>query len=128
MENNLLDFGWYYSAPYDVEHKRWILFDYLKKVDDAFCAKVFSPYLLHTESLAEDMKMSSDFIRSFEKKITTKSLLFSTEGIYLVKNPPKRPEDLEIILKVVEFSIPLLMQRVELGNRLLKKFPPTLLF
>lgn len=119
----LLDFGWYYKAPYDFEHKQWTLFAYLKKVDDAFCNKVFSPYLLHTEKLAEDMSVSLDFIQSFEKGITKRGLLFQMEGLYKVDTPPDRPEDFSTIIEVIEFSIPLMNQRVELGNKLIKKFP-----
>lgn len=126
--DGLLSFDWYYSEPYDFEHKQWILFDYLKKIDDAFCVKKFSPYLLHTEGLTDNMRMTLEYIRSFEKGITKQSLLFSTEGIYLVKQPPKRPDDFVVIIDVMEFSIPLLQQRIDLGNKLIKRFPPGLLY
>ena len=123
----LLDFGWYYQTPFDVEHKQWTLFAYLKKVDDAFCNKIFSPYLLHTEALADDMAVSLDYIHSFEKGITKKGLLFQMEGLHKVEHPPQRSEDFSIIVEVLQFSIPLLQQRVDLGNTLVRKYPNVIL-
>ena len=125
MESQLLKYSWYYEIPIDFEHKQWILFSYLKKVDDAFYNKVFSPWLLHTEKIAEDMKTSLDYIDSFKKKITKKSLLITMEGISWQTQKPSDKE-IEVVEEILNFSIPLLEQRIDFGRKLFKKYPSIL--
>lgn len=117
----LLSEDWYYQPPIDVEHKQYKLFSYLKKVDEAFYDHIFSPYLLHTEKLVEEMRTSRDIIVNFQESITPKKLIFSWEGLYLKKDPPKM-EELTTVIEVLDFSIPLLIQRVDLGKKLHKRF------
>lgn len=126
METNLLDLSWYYKNPIDFEYKQWILFAYLKKVDDAFYNKIFSPWLLHTEKLTEDMRLSLQYLEGFKKGLVKKSILFSFEGISLVENNPISNKEIEVVEEVVRFSIPLLDQRIDLGRKLHSQYPTIL--
>jgi hypothetical protein len=125
MENDLLEHSWYYKNPIDFEHKQWTLFSYLKKVDEAFYSKIFSPWLLHTESLSDDMRMSLQYLEGFKKGIIKKSILFSFEGIKVLENNIK-DKQIETVEEIVRFSIPLLDQRIQLGKELHKKYPTIL--
>jgi hypothetical protein len=126
MGNLLLDHSWYYKHPIDFEHKQWTLFAYLQKVDEAFYSRIFSPWLLHTEKLCEDMKISLQYLESFKKGITKKSVLFSFEGIQLVEQKPVTNKEVDIVEEIVKFSIPLLDQRVSLGRKLHSQYPTIL--
>lgn len=118
----LLEIDWYYKPPIDFEHKQWTLFAYLRDVDDSFNHHVFSPYLLHSEKLVEEMRVSFRNINSFNQTLSPKKLVFNWEGLFLMKDPPKMKE-IETIMEVLDFSIPLLSQRVDLGKKLHRKFP-----
>lgn len=126
MGNLLLDHSWYYKHPIDFEHKQWTLFAYLQKVDEAFYSRIFSPWLLHTEKLCEDMKISLQYLESFKKGITKKSVLFSFEGIQLVEQKPVTNKEVDIVEEIVKFSIPLLDQRISLGRKLHSQYPTIL--
>jgi hypothetical protein len=126
METNLLDLSWYYKNPIDFEYKQWILFAYLKKVDDAFYSKIFSPWLLHTEKLSEDMKISLQYLEGFKNGLVKKSILFSFEGISIAENKPVSNKEIEIVEEIVKFSIPLLDQRIDLGRKLHSQYPTIL--
>ena len=126
METDLLDFSWYYKNPIDFEYKQWILFAYLKKVDDAFYNKIFSPWLLHTEKLTEDMRLSLQYLEGFKKGLVKKSIFFSFEGISLVESNPISNKEIEVVEEVVRFSIPLLVQRIDLGRKLHSQYPTIL--
>lgn len=125
MDSKLLDFSWYYNPPIDFEHKQWVLFAYLKNVDTAFYDRNFSPWLLHTEKLCDDMRISLEYLHSFQKGITKKSLLFSMEGIKMIEIKPNLKE-IDIVEEIVNFSIPLLEQRIDLGRKLHKQYPTIL--
>lgn len=126
METNLLDLSWYYKNPIDFEYKQWILFAYLKKVDEAFYNKIFSPWLLHTEKLTEDMRLSLQYLEGFKKGLVKKSIFFSFEGISLVESNPISNKEIEVVEEVVRFSIPLLDQRIDLGRKLHSQYPTIL--
>ena len=125
MESQLLKYSWYYESPIDFEHKQWVLFAYLKKVDEAFYSKIFSPWLLHTEKISDDMKMSLGYIESFRNKITKKSLFITMEGLSWRTEKPAETET-EIVEEILKFSIPLLDQRIDFGRKLFKKYPTIL--
>jgi hypothetical protein len=118
----LLENDWFYQAPIDFEHKQYKFFAYLKEVDEAFYGKIFSPYLLHTEKLVEEMKTSYCYIDSFQKSLIKKSIFWSVEGLYIRKEAPTMKE-LETVVEILEFCIPLAENRVDLGRKLHKKFP-----
>jgi hypothetical protein len=121
----LLQLDWYYQPPIDIEHKQYKLFSYLKTIDEAFYDHHFSPYLLHTEKLVEEMRISLLTINNFSKSLTKKSLVFSWEGLYLKDDAPSL-KDLDIVVDILDFSIPLLDQRIDLGKKLHRRFPTVL--
>jgi len=126
MGINLLEHSWYYKDPIDFEYKQWILFAYLQKVDEAFYSRIFSPWLLHTEKLTDDMKVSLQYLESFKKGITKKSILFSFEGISIVENKPISNKEIDTVEEVVRFAIPLLDKRKDLGRKLHAQYPTIL--
>ena len=125
MESKLIHYSWYYQNPIDFEHKQWILFAYLKNVDDAFFNKVFSPWLLHTEKIVDDMMITLEYLKSFKNKINKRSLFISMEGLSWLENKPEE-KDIEIIEEILKFSIPLLDQRIDTGRKLFLKYPTIL--
>ena len=72
------------------------------------------------------MKISLQYLESFKKGITKKSILFSFEGISVVENKPISNKEIDIVEEVVRFSIPLLDQRIELGRKLHSQYPTIL--
>ena len=120
---DLLEIDWYYESPIDFEHKQYKLFGYLKKCDSAFYERIYSAYLLHTEKLITEMEFTLRNIKNFESGMVKKSIFFSNEGIYLREEKIPKIEEIETVGEIIEFSLPLLIQRVDLGNKLFKKFP-----
>ena len=72
------------------------------------------------------MRISLEYLVSFQKGITKKSILFSIEGISLIDIKPKTNKELDIVVEIVRFSIPLLEQRIELGKKLHTQYPTIL--
>lgn len=126
MKQKLLDHSWYYKSPIDFEHKKWVLFAYLQNVDEAFSKRIFSPWLLRTEKITEDMIISLDYIKEFKKGSITKSILFSFEGIASMEKKPDSLEEIDIIEEILEFSIPLLKERIKEGKKLHYEYPTIL--
>jgi hypothetical protein len=120
---DLLEVDWYFQSPIDFEHKQYKLFSYLQKCDSAFYERIFSPYLLHTEKIVAEMESTLQNIKNFEKGVTKKSLFFSLEGVYIKEEGIPKMEEIQIVEEVIEFSLPLLFQRIELGSKLFKKYP-----
>ena len=113
----LLPITWYFDTPIDYEHKQYCLLAYLLKVDNDFLNKVLSPHLLHLEKLKTELiEFNSSYIKtinSFEKG----------RYIYLKDdNQPKleNPHILEI-KEIVDFSIPLINLRIDLGYQILNQ-------
>lgn len=125
MELKLIQHSWYYQSPIDFEHKQWILLAYLKSVDNAFCNRIFSPWLLHTEKIVEDMRISLEYLQRFKKQTAKRSLFISMEGLSWMDNKPNE-KDIEIIEEILKFSIPLLDQRIDIGRKLFAKYPTIL--
>lgn len=125
MEQELLKEMWFCESPIDFEHKSYKLMAYLTRVDTAFSEKVFSPYLLHTERLVDDIRGTMQRIDEFSLMLTKRHVVFLNGGIFYNHETP-RVEELDVIREILEFSMPLLVQRVELGRTLHRKFPAIL--
>lgn len=115
---NILPLDWYIQPPIDFEHKQYVLLAYLLKVDESFMNKKLSPFLLNMESIVNELhnfKNSYSIIRKdFDKN----------RYIYLFENQKLVGEDDNLILEIneiVEFSIPIVTSRIDLGNTILKK-------
>ena len=122
----LLEIDWYYQSPIDFEHKQYKLFSYLQRCDSSFYDRVFSPYLLHTEKIVCEMEVTLQNIKNFERATTKKSLFFSLEELYLREEGVPKPEELGTVEEIINFSLPLLNQRISLGKQLHKKYPSLL--
>ena len=120
---DLLEINWYFSHPIDFEHKQYTLFSYLQKCDSSFYEHIFSPYLLHTEKMVAEMESTIQNIKNFESGVTKKSLFMSLEGLYLRDEGIPKIKEIETVEEIIEFCLPLLYQRVELGNKLSKRYP-----
>lgn len=122
---NLLEINWWYKNPIDFEHKKWTLMAYLKKMDESFYDKKFSPLLLHSETLLSDMILSKERIVDFTEDLTEKVIIFDNNYIY---NEIKKPEmgELRTYLNILDYSIPLLGNKIDFGWELWKDNPSIL--
>lgn len=115
---NILPIDWYIQPPIDFEHKQYILLAYLLKVDESFMNKKLSPFLLNMESVVNELY---NFKNSY---IDMRNKFDKTRYIYIEDNSKLVGEDNKFIIEIneiVEFSIPMVKTRIELGNSILKK-------
>ena len=117
----LLQPDWYIESPIDFEHKQYLLFAYLQEVDNHFYKKDFSPYLLYTEQLVQNMETSIVTFKHFEDQTAKKQLEITNSNIIIKEVRINRPEEINTIFSILDFSIPLLHQRIELGRQLHKQ-------
>jgi hypothetical protein len=121
----MLNLDWYFQEPIDLEHKNYILLAYLQEVDFSFSQKKLSPYLLHTELLVKDMKFFIGAEFELRKKFIGDIKSFDLER-GLIREEFMKNETLDEIRDIVKYSIPLLESKVDLGFKLLKKYPQIL--
>jgi len=121
----MLNLDWYFQEPIDFEHKNYILLAYLQEVDFSFSQKKLSPYLLHTELLVKDMKFFIGAEFELRKKFIGDLKSFDLER-GLIREEFMKNETLDEIRDIVKYSIPLLESKVDLGFKLLKKYPQIL--
>jgi hypothetical protein len=121
----MLNLDWYFQEPIDFEHKNYILLAYLQEVDFSFSQKKLSPYLLHTELLVKDMKFFIGAEFELRKKFIGDIKSFDLER-GLIREEFMKNETLDEIRDIVKYSIPLLESKVDLGFKLLKKYPQIL--
>ena len=115
--NDLLPILWYTQSPIDFEHKQYILFAYLQKVDVNFQNKLLSPHLLHMERLMDELF----YVHSSFKMI--KNDFDKNRYIYL-DNIKLEGEDNSLIYEIrdiVSFAIPQVEPRITLGYKILKR-------
>ena len=110
---------WYMESPIDFEYKQYLILSYLQKVDSSFIIKKLSPHLLHMESMIKEML-------SFQESLSDMRKRFDKQRYVLVfhDNPKLVGEKnilVEEIEEVVDFSIPLIKNRVDLGYSILRK-------
>tara|TARA_B100001093_G_scaffold191886_1_gene184374 strand:- start:4119 stop:4499 length:381 start_codon:yes stop_codon:yes gene_type:complete len=123
----LLSLTWWIESPIDYEYKQYVLLDYLQKIERHFYNKDFSPYLLHTEKLYEEMDISLQFLETFEESITITKLKIKNEAIMgLEKNKPISFKELEEVKDILKFSIPKIKEKLQLGKELWKNTPTIL--
>tara|TARA_B100000900_G_C20463474_1_gene668292 strand:- start:75 stop:452 length:378 start_codon:yes stop_codon:yes gene_type:complete len=122
----LLKLTWWMEDPIDYEYKQYILLDYLQKIEKHFYNKDFSPYLLHTEKLYEEMSISLEFIDVFEQSITKTELVFTQNGMGWKEEKPPTINEVEEMKNILRFSIPKLKEKVQLGKELWKEGPTIL--
>tara|TARA_Y100000389_G_scaffold145423_1_gene143973 strand:- start:201 stop:551 length:351 start_codon:yes stop_codon:yes gene_type:complete len=106
------------EPPIDFEHKKWILFAYLKSLDEEFYEMSFSPHLLHSEKLLSHMIESYGAIAN--PKQGMENIEFREEGnrIFWDYVAPEMPEYMDTYISVLKFSIPLLKDKISFGRKL----------
>ena len=115
---DIIPITWYIDEPIDFEFKQYTLLAYLQKVDESFLYKRLSPHLLHMEEMIMDMVMFRESFVDMRKKFNKNRYIFFKE------NPKLEGENnliIEDIREIVEFSIPQIETRVNLGNYILQK-------
>lgn len=122
----LLKLTWWMEEPIDYEYKQYILLDYLQKIEKLFINREFSPYLLHTEKLYEEMAISLEFIDNFEEEMTKNTLVFTQTGVEMEESKLPTIKELEEMKLVLKFSVPLLKEKVKFGKNLWKENPTIL--
>ncbi len=116
---DIIPLNWYAESPIDFEHKQYVILSYLQTVDAYFIQKRLSPHLLHMESMIIEMLNFQESLEGMRKRFDKERyvLLFND-------NPKLKGEKnllIEEIEEVVDFSIPLIKNRVELGHKILAK-------
>ncbi len=112
----VLPINWYFESPIDYEHKQYVLLGYLMRVDSSFIEKKLSPHLLHLEKLTKELQ---DFENSF---IDIKKEFDKNRYIYFSDNSKLIGEDNQLIYEIkeiVDFSIPQIQTRIDLGYKIL---------
>jgi hypothetical protein len=115
--DNLLPITWYTESPIDFEHKQYILFSYLQKVDSNFQNKILSPHLLHLEKIIDELFY---FENTFNMIIDE----FDKNRYQYFGNPKLEGEDNKLIYEIrdiVEFAIPQIEPRIKFGYSVLKR-------
>ncbi len=115
---DLLPINWYIESPIDFEHKQYVLFAYLQKVDHSFFFKNLSPHLLHMESLIRELHEFKDSFKDIKRKFDKERYIFFKD------NPKLIGEDNQLVYEIkeiVEFSIPQVECRILTGNKILQK-------
>jgi hypothetical protein len=113
----LLSPTWFIESPVDFEHKQYLLFAYLQKVESSFLNKKLSPHLLHLERLSDEL-ISFDSSFKLIKKDFEKNRYTYFDNIKL------EGENNQIILEIKEivgFSILQLEPRIKMGYKILEK-------
>lgn len=122
----MLNPDWYIQHPLDFEYKNYILLDYIQLVDRSYQMRVLSPYLLRTEELLLEMRnferMKADFLRSIERK----TISFENGRISYSSPAIETPEGLKVVGEIVEYAMPVLEAKVNMGYKLLVKYPQVL--
>ena len=116
--NDVLPLNWYVESPIDFEHKQYLLFAYLQKVDSSFLMKNLSPHLLHMEKMVFELKNYEESYESIRKEFNKNRYIFINE------NPKLIGENNGLILEIeeiVKFSIPQVKTRIEFGYKILEK-------
>lgn len=120
----LIDINWYCQPPIDFEHKQYMLYAYLNKVDKAFLQHKVSPHLLHLERLKDEM----DY---FVSKWIIMQKTFDKNRYAWFDNPKLEGEDqkeLSQIMDIVDFSIPQVDSRIRQGYIILERYPGQILY
>jgi hypothetical protein len=116
MKTYILPITWYIEHPIDFEHKQYILFSYLQKVDKSFMKKKLSPHYLNIEKLLNEL-----YNNSYDSMI---SVFNKEKYVYFEDNKKIDGYDNELIVEIkniVDFSIPQLENRIDYAKFILNR-------
>jgi hypothetical protein len=115
---DLLPLTWYIQSPIDFEHKQYILFAYLQRVDISFSEKIVSPHLLHLEKIEKELLDFSNRYNNLKDNIDNRRYkYFETEQIFLKKDKP-----IAELKDIVDFSVIQIKPRIQLGYKIFSKY------
>jgi hypothetical protein len=118
MNNNLISITWYFEPPIDFEFKQYVLLSYLQIVDQSFIEKRLSPHYLYLEKILEELYFFNTSFKEMEKNFN------KNRYIYFNDNSKLEGENNDLLFEIkniVDFSIPQINSRVDLGKIILKK-------
>lgn len=116
--SEIIPVTWYLDSPIDFEHKQYILLSYLQKVDDSFLYKKLSPHYLHMEKMIIEMLNFQNSLLDIKNRFDKERYIFFND------NPKLKGENNELVKEIneiVEFSLPQVKTRLDLGKFILKK-------
>lgn len=113
----LISSYWYLEPPIDFEHKQYVLFNYLQNVDFKFQNKILSPYLLHMESLMDELNSINSSFKMIKKHFNRNRYLFLEN----YKIDGENDKIIQEIKDIVNFAIPQIDARIKTGYVILKK-------
>jgi len=112
-----LNLYWYFESPLDFELKQYKLLSYLRVVEDSFLLKKLSPHLLHLERIKTELISFKDgYGTLYEDLIKNKYVFFKNNSLSGIDN-----EELNIVIDVVDFSLPQIESKISLGYSILEK-------
>lgn len=114
---NLLSLTWYAESPIDFEHKQYVLFAYLQKVDFEFYSRILSPHLLHMEKLLDELHYISSSYKMIRNDFNKHRYVFFNN----LKLEGENDKFITEIKEIVDFSIPQIETRVKSGYKILEK-------
>jgi hypothetical protein len=121
----MLKVDWFITPPLDFEHKNYLLLDFLSKMDQSFSIHKLSPYLLWSERLVDEIRAFESSYKNLRGSMKREIKGFSwSDGI--IYTELQTPKELEEVLEIIDYSIPLLESRIQLGYKLWKRFPQLL--
>ena len=115
--NTLLPILWYVESPIDFEHKQYILYAYLQKVDTDFLNKTLSPHLLHMEKVMDELFYVSASFKMIKND-------FDKNRYVYFQNVKLEGEDNKYIYEIkeiVEFAIPQIETRLKTGYKIFER-------
>jgi hypothetical protein len=117
--SEIIPITWYMESPIDFEHKQYTLLSYLQKVDESFMYKKVSPHLLHMEKMINDMLNFQESLSQMKKRFDKERYIFFDDNFKLDGENNNLIGEID---EIVEFSIPQIKTRINLGNFILLKF------
>ena len=122
----MLSLDWFCQVPLDFEHKNYLLLQYLKLVDDSFSVRKLSPYLLWTEKLVKELVDFQSKSNSFEMNLRSDIKSIDLVNLKIIRKEIQKNNEIEAVFETVEYSTPLLQSKINLGYKLLNKYPQLL--
>lgn len=114
----MIPIDWYIQSPIDFEHKQYVLFAYLQRVDSTYLNKIVSPHLLHLEKLETEILGFKKNLKDLESDLKKQRYLY-------FDNDPKNVFDndkIKELVDIVEFSIPQIHSRIQIGYKIANKY------
>ena len=122
----MLSLDWFCQVPLDFEHKNYLLLQYLKLVDDSFSVRKLSPYLLWTEKLVKELIDFQSKSKLIEMNLRSDIKSIDLVNLKIIRKEIQKNNEIEAVFETVEYSTPLLQSKINLGYKLLNKYPQLL--